>query len=246
MLGCLSLLLLPTAARAKGPLVLAAASLQESLEFAADRWAARGHERPRLAFAASAALTRQIEAGAPADLFISADEAAMNAVAARRRILPATRKTLVRNTLILVAPAGSPVKLRLARGVNLVHALGPLGRLAMGDPDSVPAGRYGKAALVSLRAWQGLSGRLAFGENVRATLALVERGEAALGIVYATDARISKAVRMVAPFPTGSHPPIIYPIARLRSSRNGDAEGFRRFLLSREGKAIFARYGFRP
>ncbi len=117
-------------------------------------------------------------------------------------------------------------------------------RLAMADPDSVPAGKYGKAALEKLGVWAGVATQVARAESVRAALALVERGEAPLGIVYATDARASKAVRIVGTFPTDSHPLISYPVTRLKASKNADAEGFRRFLISDEGKAIFLRYGF--
>jgi len=230
-------------ARQRGPLVLAAASLQEAMTDAADAWAVRRHPRPVISFAASSALARQVEAGAPADLFVSADEEWMDYLAARSLILPATRATLLANRLVLIAPADSRVRLAIARNFPLARALGN-GRLAMADPDAVPAGRYGKAALTRLGVWAGVRNRIASAENVRAALALVERGVAPLGIVYATDARASSRVRIVGTFPADSHPPITYPIARLRASTHPEAEAFRRFLLSREGKAIFARRGF--
>lgn len=238
----LLLLLLAAPAAAKPPLVLAAASLQESLTAAGDAWAARGHARPALSFASSAALARQIEAGAPADLFIAADEEWMDAVAAKGFIRPGTRAPLVANRLVLVAPANSAMRLRIARGFPLAAALGA-GRLAMGDPDSVPAGRYGRAALTSLGVWPSVADRIVRADNVRAALAFVERGEAAAGIVYATDARVAK-VRLVGVFPAASHPPIVYPVARLTASTSAEAEPFRRFLLSTSGRAIFAHYGF--
>ncbi len=230
-------------AEARGPLVLAAASLQESLSEAATRWAAMGHDRPVISFAASSALARQVLAGAPADLFISADEQWMDAVASKGMIRPATRVRMLSNQLVLIAPAASTARLAIAPNFPLAKALGA-GRLAMADPDAVPAGIYGREALTSLKVWPAIAPKLARAENVRAALALVERGEAPLGIVYATDARAARAVRVVGVFPAASHSPITYPIATLTASTNSECEGFRRFLVSREGKAIFARYGF--
>ncbi|MFZ5726670.1 MAG: molybdate ABC transporter substrate-binding protein [Pseudomonadota bacterium] len=231
------------AAHGRGPVVLAAASLQESLTEAADVWAARGHSRPILSFAASSALARQVIAGAPADLFLSADEPWMDAVAKAGRLRAGTRATLFGNRLVLIAPARSRVRLSPARGFPLARALGS-GRLAMADPDAVPAGRYAKAALTHLGVWRSVAGRLAPAENVRAALVLVERGAAPLGIVYATDARASKAVRILGTFPGASHPPIRYPVAVLKASRHRDAAAFRAFLLSTQGRAIFTRHGF--
>lgn len=230
-------------AQGRGPVVLAAASLQESLTEAADAWAAQGHARPVLSFAASSALARQVIAGAPADIFLSADEPWMDAVAKAGRLRAGTRATLLGNRLVLIAPAASRVRLIPARGFPLARALGS-GRLALADPDAVPAGKYAKAALSHLGVWNGVAGRLAPAENVRAAMALVERGAAPLGIVYATDARASKAVRIVGIFPAASHPPIRYPVAVLKASRHRDAAGFRAFLLSKQGRAIFARHGF--
>jgi len=235
----------PAHAQRKGPLVLAAASLQEALTEAASAWAARGNPRPVLSFAASSALARQIEAGAPADIFISADGPWMDAVEKKGLLRPGTRVSFLGNSLALIAPAGRPGTLAIRPGFPLARALGT-GRLAMADPNSVPAGRYGRAALTSLGVWNAVQSKIAQAENVRAALALVERGAAPLGIVYATDARASKRVRLVGTFPASSHPPILYPLAMLRASRNPAAEPFRRFLLSRQGKAIFARHGFSP
>jgi molybdate transport system substrate-binding protein len=228
---------------ARRPLVLAAASLQESLSAAANAWAARRHERPVLSFAASSALARQIGVGAPADLFLSADEAWMDDVQRRGLIRPATRVSFLANRLVLIAPAASRSHLTIGRGFPLARAIGN-GRLAMADPDAVPAGKYGKAALTALGVWPAVANRLARGESVRAALALVERGEAPFGIVYATDARASAKVRVVGIFPAASHPPITYPVALLKTAASPDADGFRRFLLSPQGKAIFRRYGF--
>ncbi|URW74559.1 molybdate ABC transporter substrate-binding protein [Sphingomonas donggukensis] len=228
---------------AEGPRVLAAASLQESMTAAAEAWARAGHPRPRVAFAASSALARQAMAGAPADLFVSADEAWMDVLERGGRVRAGTRANLLGNRLVLVAPAASRVAVRLGRGGNLAAVLGT-GRLAMADPAAVPAGKYGQAALERLGDWRAVSGRVVRAENVRAALALVERGAAPLGVVYATDARASRAVRVVAVFPAASHPPIRYPIAILKGATSADAAPFRAFLMGPRGRAIFARYGF--
>jgi molybdate transport system substrate-binding protein len=244
LVALVALLLAPAAmAQERGPVVLAAASLQESLTEAADVWAKQGHAKPVLSFAASSALARQVIAGAPADLFLSADEEWMDAVAKAGLLRPGTRTTLLGNRLVLIAPASSKVRLTPARGFPLAKALGT-GRLALADPDAVPAGKYAKAALTQLGVWSGVAAKVAPAENVRAAMALVERGAAPLGIVYATDARASKAVRVVGVFPAASHPPIRYPVALLKASRSKDAPGFRAFLLSKQGRAIFARHGF--
>lgn len=222
----------------RGPLVLAAASLQESLSAAADGWARLGHARPVLSFAASSALARQVAAGAAADLFISADEPWMDDVQRRGLIVPGSRANLVGNRLVVVQPATAqaPGKVPLSR-------LLASGRVALADP-AVPAGRYAQASLTRLRLWDAVAPRVVRAENVRAALALVERGVAEWGVVYATDARASGRVRAVRMLPAESHPPIRYPLARLKASTSPDAEGFRRFLLSGAGRAIFARFGF--
>jgi len=232
----------PQGAR-QGPLVLAASSLQESMTAAADAWRRAGHSRPRLSFASSSASARQALAGARADLFVSADGQWMDELAKRGLLRAGTRADFLGNRLVLVAAHGRGGAVALRPGVDLARMLGR-GRLAMADPASVPAGRYGKAALERLGAWRGISARIVRTENVRAALALVERGAAPLGIVYATDARASKAVRIVGVFPAASHPPIRYPLAILANATSPDAAGFRAFLLSRRGQAIFARYGF--
>jgi len=230
-------------AQQRGPLVLAAASLQEAMTAAANAWAAQRHARPVLSFAASSALARQIRSGAPADLFVSADEEWMDDVEKAGFVQRGSRADMAGNRLVLIAPTRAPLRLRITRGMPIARALGG-SRLAMANPDSVPAGKYGRAALTALGVWPDVANRLALGDNVRSALTLVERGEARLGIVYATDARASKAVVLVDSFPAGSHAPIRYPLARLSASRNPEAEGFRRFLLSRAGQDILARYGF--
>ncbi len=243
----------PQAEPDKAPLILAAASLQEALEAAADEWAAQGHERPVLSFAATSALARQIEAGAPGDLFISADERWMDAVSGKGLVNADTREDLLGNSLVLIEPAGEAPEDDAAaqeNGQNEITSEFPLftmldgGRLAMADPEAVPAGRYGKEALVSLGLWASVSNSIASAENVRAAMALVERGAAPLGIVYASDAVAEPGVRVVGRFPAKSHTAIIYPIAQLSGSASSDAEGFRQFLLSDEGQAIFRRFGF--
>src|SRR3546814_6140727 len=167
----------------------------------------------------------------------------MDAVAKAGMLRAGTRATLLGNRLVLIAPVSSKLRLTPARGFPLARALGS-GRLALADPDAVPAGKYAKAALTRLGVWRGVADRLAPAENVRAAMALVERGAAPLGIVYATDARASKAVRVVGVFPAASHPPIRYPVALLQASRHKAATAFRAFLLSKQGRAIFARPGF--
>lgn len=233
----------PSAAQPRPPLVLAAASLQESMTAAADAWAAQGHPRPVISFAASSALARQIEAGAPADLFVSADEPWMDEIEKKGLIRPGTRVSFLGNDLVLIARAGTNVRVPIRKGFPLLRLLGG-GRLAIADPDAVPAGRYARAALTDLGVWQQVEPRIARAESVRAALALVERGQAPYGIVYLTDARASKQVRVAGIFPAPTHPPITYPIALLKSSASPDAEGFRRFLISPQGKAIFRRFGF--
>lgn len=240
----LLLLLIAPPARAQraAPLVLAAASMQEALTDAADAWTRAGHPRPVLSFAASSALARQIIAGARADLFVAADRDWMDEVARRGLIAPGTRAVVARNRLVVVTRSGG-ASVVATRGAALVRVLGSA-PLAMADPASVPAGRYGEAALRHLGAWEGVAPHVVRAENVRAALALVARGAAPYGIVYATDARAAPGVRVAGIFPPRSHPPIVYPIARLTTAATPEAEAFRRFLLSRPGQAILARRGF--
>jgi molybdate transport system substrate-binding protein len=239
-----ALLLVGASAQGEGrpPLVLAAASLQESMNAAADAWARKGHPRPVISFAASSALARQVQAGGNADLFVSADQVWTDALAAKRLIVASTRVTFLGNRLVVIAAKGNPVRIPVRPPAALTRVLGA-GPLAMADAP-VPAGKYAEAALRSLRVWDAVAPRVVRGDSVRAALVLVERGAAPLGIVYATDAKASAAVRIAGVFPAASHPAITYPIARLTDSRNPEGEAFRRFLISREGKAIFVRYGF--
>ncbi|MEJ2409445.1 MAG: molybdate ABC transporter substrate-binding protein [Novosphingobium sp.] len=231
------------AGRKEPPLVLAAASLQESMNAAADAWAAKGHPRPRISFAGSSALARQIEAGAPADVFVSANEKWMDTLESGNLLKTGTRVSFLRNTLVLIAPGGSTMKLPVRPDMPLAKALGS-GRLAMADPNGVPAGIYAKQALTKLGVWNSLQGKLAPAVNVRAALALVSRGAAPLGIVYGTDAQADPSVKVIGIFPQTSHAPISYPVALLTTSKNPEAEEFRRFLISSQGKAVFRRFGF--
>lgn len=236
---------MPPAARAKSGdplLVFAAASLQEALNDAADAYARTGHPRPRLAFAGSSTLARQIERGAPAALFLSADEAWMDYLEARKLIVPGTRADFLANRLVLIAPAAQPFTANLAN--DRWAARLPKGRLAMADPDAVPAGRYGKAALEALGLWQRLTPRIARAGSVRAALVYVERAEASAGIVYATDAIASNKVVVAGTFPETLHPPIRYVIGVLKGPDTADARAFRSYLLSEAGKAHFRKRGF--
>lgn len=223
--------------------VFAAISAKNALDDAADAYGKETGDKVIVSYAASSALARQIENGAPADLFISADQQWMDYLAERRLIKPETRVDLLRNTLVLIAPAASKVRAEIKAGFPLASLLGD-GRLAMANPDSVPAGKYGKAALEYLGVWSNVQSRVAPAENVRAALALVSRGEAPLGIVYATDVLADPGVRVVGEFPAASHPPIVYPAAVTADSKGSAAEKFLRYLVSPAAKQRFAKYGF--
>lgn len=224
-------------------LVFAAASLQGSLDDVAAAWTRRSGQAVKISYAGSSALAKQIAQDAPADVFVSADEQWMDTLQTQGAIDPATRFDLVGNRLVLVAPAeGGPRTVALtARG--LAGALGD-GRLAMAETTTVPAGRYGRAALTTLDLWTTVSPHLAESDNVRGALAFVARGEAPLGIVYATDARAEPRVRVVATFPARTHPRIVYPAARVRVADARRSTGFLAWLRGREAQAAFARAGF--
>jgi len=223
--------------------VFAAASLKEALDEAAKRFDADTGHRTAVSYAASSALARQIEHGAPADLFLSADMEWMDYLAARKLLDAKSRVELLSNRLVLISPAGSDIKVTIAPGFPLGELLGT-SRLAMADPDHVPAGKYARAALENLGAWAGVSGRIARTENVRAALALVARRETPLGIVYRTDALAERKVRIVAEFPGSSHIRIAYPAALTASSRSRAAPQFLEFLRSLIARAIWERHGF--
>lgn len=224
--------------------VFAAASLTDVLNTLAPMYAATGHPTPVFNYAASSVLARQIEQGAPADLFISADEPWMDYLAERRLIDSATRVSFLSNRLVLIAPHDHPFRVDIRAGFDLAGALQG-GRLAMADPDSVPAGRYGRAALQSLGVWSSVAGSVVRGENVRAALRFVETGEAAAGIVYATDAQASGSrVTIVGTFPELSHPHISYPMAVVRGGRDSEARAFAAFLQTSAARAVFQQQGF--
>jgi molybdate transport system substrate-binding protein len=229
-------------ARAEALLVFAAASLKGSLDDVAGAYQAKRGKAVRVSYGASSALARQIEAGAPAQLFISADTEWVDYLE-QRRLTQAPRVDLLANDMVLIAPESSAVKLRIAPGFGLAAALGG-GRLAVADPASVPAGKYARAALEVLGVWPQVVAKLAPAENVRAALALVARAEAPLGIVYRTDALAEYRVRIVDTFPRGTHPAIVYPLTALRGA-NDEARDFAAFASSPEARAIWARHGFR-
>lgn len=234
--------LLGGAAHAQSLVVFAAASLKNAL----DEVAALSPSKTSISYAASSALAKQIEAGAPAQVFISADLDWMDYLEQRKLIQPATRRNLLGNKLVLIAPSDSTLKTEIRPGFPLAALLGS-GRLASADPQSVPAGKYTKAALEKLGVWDSVAGKLATAENVRAALAFVARGEAPLGTVYATDAAAEPKVRVVAVFPDGLHPPIVYPAALTASApASGAATDFLALLGSPAARKAFEKHGFTP
>jgi molybdate transport system substrate-binding protein len=222
--------------------VFAAASLKNALDDVDAAYAAQGQPPVRASYAASSALARQIEQGAPADVFISADSDWMDYLAQRKLVVAVSRQDVLTNHLALIAPAASTVRLTVRKGFPLAKALGE-GRLAIAGPE-VPAGKYGRAALASLGVLDGVKDRLAPAENVRGALAFVARGEAPLGIVYDTDAKTEPKVKIVGLFPDDSHPRIVYPAALVAASTNPGAPAYLTFLQGPQAAAIFKRYGF--
>ena len=223
--------------------VFAAASLTNALQDVAKDYEASGGGKVKFSFAASSLLARQIEAGADADVFFSADTEWMDYLAARKLIRTGTRRDALSNRLVLIAPAGSTVALSIAPGFAIAAALGD-SRLALADPDTVPAGKYAKAALTKLGVWDAVANKIARAENVRAALAYVARGEASLGIVYETDAKAGAKVRTVDTFSADTHPAIVYPVALTASANGSDAEAFLAYILSAKAAAVFKRHGF--
>ena len=223
--------------------VFAAASLADTLQSIGDAYTGATGVPVRMSFAASSALARQIEAGARADIFFSADQDWMDYLAQHGLIDDASRMDLLGNRLALIAPRDSTVSIELDRNVALSEALGARGRLAVADPDSVPAGKYARAALRALGSWTRVEARLARAENVRVALSYVARGETPLGIVYATDAAIEPRVRVVALFPERSHAPITYPVAATAIAHEG-AQAYLTFLRGEQARRIFVRAGF--
>ncbi|MFN3670909.1 MAG: molybdate ABC transporter substrate-binding protein [Bosea sp. (in: a-proteobacteria)] len=242
--AALPLLATPALAQPTELVIFAAASLKNALDEAASVWTREtGKPAPRISYAASGSLARQIEQGAPADLFLSADLDWMDYLDGRGLIRKETRLSLLGNAIVLIAPKDSTASVDLSQAAALSAALGS-GRLAMANVEAVPAGKYGKAALEKLGGWDKVKDRVAQAENVRAALLLVARGEAPLGIVYATDASAEPGVKVLARFPAGSHPPIIYPAAVVKSSNNADALPFLRLLSSAKARSAFTAQGF--
>ncbi len=241
--GALALFLTAGTATAQEVVVFAAASTTNAISDIARLFEAEGRGRVVASFAASSTLAKQIEQGAPAHLFLSADVKWADYLADEGLIETSTRCDLLGNRLALVAPADSAVALTMATGVDVAGVLGD-GRLATGDPDHVPVGGYAKQALESLGVWHDIEPRLARADSVRAALAMVERGEVPLGIVYSTDAAVSAKVRTVALFPADSHAPVVYPLAVVAGGVPAQARAFYDFLKSPAAAAVFRRYGF--
>jgi len=223
--------------------VFAAASLKDALDEQSRQFEGSTGNKVIISYGASNALAKQVEAGAPADMFISADLDWMDYVDQRKLLAASTRVNLLRNTLVLVAPSSSHPSLKIGPNFGLAGALGQE-KLAMANPDSVPAGKYGKSALEKLGVWTSVEKQVARADNVRAALALVSRGEAPFGIVYRTDAMADKGVRVVDTFPPDSHPPIIYPAAVLASSKSTAATPLLDYLRSAPARAIWEKNGF--
>lgn len=242
-LAAMLMVVVPAAYADNKVVVFAAASLKEGLDAVNKACEADVGEVATISYAASSALARQIESGAPADVFISADLDWMKYLSDRKLTKPETEMKLLGNQIVLVAPRDSKVETRIEKGFDLAGLVGD-GKLAMGDVKAVPAGKYGKAALESLGVWSSVKGKVAQAENVRAALKLVSTGEAVLGIVYATDAHAEPGVKVVGTFPAGTHPPIIYPVAQLADSKGKDTPAFLKCLQSAKAGELFKAQGF--
>jgi len=224
--------------------VFAAASLKNALDDTNTAFTKATGIRVVSSYEASSALARQIEQGAPADVFISADLRWMDYVAERKLIKPDTRMNLLGNKLVLIAPADSKLgNVTIDQGFDIAKLAGD-GRIAIADVKAVPAGLYAKAALEKLGAWSAAEPKLAQAENVRATLAFVARGETPVGIVYETDAKVEPKVKIVGTFPDSAYPPVIYPVAATADTKNSGAAQYLNFLRTPAAKAIFEKYGF--
>lgn len=223
--------------------VFAAASLTNAMQDIGKEFEAATGNKVKFSFAASSLLARQIEAGGEADMFFSADTEWMSYLADRNLIQPATRKDVLSNRLVLIAAKDSTIKLEIKPGFPLAQALGNE-RLAVADPDSVPAGRYARSALTSLGVWGSVAEKLVRAENVRVALAYVARGEAPLGIVYETDAKAEPGVKVIGVFPADSHLPITYPVALTTSGTSAEAKAFLNYVNGPKAAAIFQKYGF--
>jgi len=233
----------PALAQDKGLIVFAAASMKNALDEVDVAYSAKAGVKIVASYAASSALAKQIEQGAPADIFVSADTDWMDYEIRKKNIDETTRVNLLGNALVLIAPKDSKIEnVRIGPGFDLAKLAGS-GRIATGDVKAIPVGKYARAALENLDVWEAVRPKFALSESVRAALTLVARGEAALGIVYATDARVEPGVKIVGTFPTDSHPPIIYPVAATATAKP-EAAGYLAFLRSSAAKTIFEKYGF--
>jgi len=233
----------PALAADQGPTVFAAASLKNALDAVAGGWKDKTGHKAVIFFAATSALAKQIEQGAEADIFVSADQAWMDYVAERGLIVPESRFNLLTNRLVLIAPVGSDLTAEITPGFPIAKLLGD-GRLAVAGVDAVPAGKYSKASLKSLGVWDEVKDKLAQSENVHAALRLVSRGEVPLGIVYASDAKADSKVKILSVFPEGSHPPIVYPAAKLKTSASPEADSFLDYLRTPDAAKGFEQNGF--
>jgi molybdate transport system substrate-binding protein len=234
---------LSIAASAADITVFAASSLKEALDEQVSAWSAREGHRVRVSYAGSNALARQIESGAPAHLFISADEEWMDYLVRKNLVVTASRRDVVGNDLVLIAPGTAAGPVTITPGFPLAAALAG-GRLAVANPAAVPAGKYAKAALTKLGVWTSIEGKLARAENVRAALAFVARAEAPLGIVYRTDALAEPKVSIVGTFPADSHPAIVYPAALVAGQDTAAARALLDALVSADGKKLWRKFGF--
>lgn len=234
---------LPAVAQGKDVVIFAAASLKNALDDIAGQWQRETGKKVVVSYAASNTLIKQIEQSAPADIFISADLDWMDYGQQKDLIKPDSRSNLLGNRLVLIAPKDSSVSANIQPGFDLA-ALLKGGRLAMGNVDAVPAGKYGKASLEKLGVWDSVKDKIAQAETVRAALLFVSRGEAPLGIVYQPDAAADPGVKIVGTFPENTHPPIIYPVALTKESANADAQAFLNYLRSPAARAAFERQGF--
>jgi molybdate transport system substrate-binding protein len=248
----LLIVLVPLQARAQTPqapaeplTVFAAASLTDAMKDISALWVKAGHAAPRMSFASSSTLAQQIQQGAPVNVFASADEKWMDYLAKANLIAPDSRHDLLGNDLVLIVPANQPIHVDIGPNFDLVGLLGPDGRLSTGDPAHVPAGIYAEQALRKLGLWDKVAPRLAAAADVRSALLLVERGEAPAGIVYSTDAAVSKAVAIAGVFPESSHDPVTYPFAVVKAGDTAESQAFLEFLSTREAREVWVRRGFK-
>jgi molybdate transport system substrate-binding protein len=234
----------PARAEDKTLVVFAAASMKNALDDVDAAFTARTGVKVSASYAASSTLAKQIEQGAPADIFVSADTDWMDYAIGKKTINESTRVNLLGNSIVLIAPKDSKIdNVAIGPGFDLAKLAGD-GKIATGDVKAVPVGKYAQAALEKLGAWQAAAPKFAMAESVRAALALVARGEAVLGIVYSTDAKVEPGVKIVGTFPADSHPAIIYPVAAT-STAKPEAKEYLAFLKTAAAKAIFEKYGFK-